>query len=284
MNAHPMDDRIADLALGLLPEEEARLVEVHLGACAGCASRLERFTSERETLEQALATPVPAGLAARILDRGAKRRMPFRWEVAAATLLFTAVAVFIYRSEPGGPRSISLGTSSSAVLAPGSETVVHDRELVLTKGGGRFSIGKEEAPLRISTPAGTLTARAAEFTVELRRARDTGGPSMELLLALVVSVSAGEVRADVLGKTYAVVAGQTGVFSGESASLSPVQDDDDKEKKEKKGKKKEGEKEEGKKKEKKDDKDEKDEKNEKDNNKEKGKNEKDGQNNNRDQK
>ncbi len=73
-------DRLTELALGLLPPEDARDVERHLGSCHGCAKELAELQEGMASIAVSIpqAAP-PEGLEDRVVDRvmasaGTKRR------------------------------------------------------------------------------------------------------------------------------------------------------------------------------------------------------------------
>jgi ferric-dicitrate binding protein FerR (iron transport regulator) len=279
MNGHPGLDRIADLVLGLVSEadKEARETRDHLEACHECAARGRRIEGERSLMTEALSVRPPAALASRIL--GAIETRPARgraWmariPLAAAAVLFGAIiATLLFRPHPGATTEYVLEDGSRVTLAPQAEALLPGGGILdLRRGRASFVMPGQSRPLKVVTPIGTVTARGAEFSVELRnRAESKGEARMETLLALVVAVIAGNVRVDVAGTATALTAGETRVFTTAPA----IQDKDDGEKgqkgKNEKGKKNDnddGDKEDGKKKEKKGEKGEKD-----DEGKEKGK-------------
>jgi hypothetical protein len=248
-----------------------------------------------------------------------------RWQVAAATLLFAATVTALWmrphgpqdaaprvlhgrvlvagaavQSLPAGALAevpadstaeLGLPDGSTVALLPSSRAILHavpgsSREIVeLRKGTARIQAPKGDGVVRINSAFGTMIVRGAGFSVELVPERNRGGTSMESLLALVVSVLAGNVQVDVAGKVHVVAAGEVRVIGADGSAANSLPefmafqdkekdgDKDDKEDKEKKGKKK-GEKKD--KKDKKEDGDDKDEKKGKDNEKgEKGKKDKD---------
>jgi hypothetical protein len=270
-----------------------------------------------ETLRSAAAAPQRA-------------RFHFRWQVAAATLLFAAtftalwmrphgvrdteprvlhgrvlVAGAAVQSLPPGALAeipadstaeLGLPDGSTVALLPSSRAILHgvpgsSREIVeLRRGTARIQAPKGDGVVRINTAFGNMTVRGAGFSVELVPGRNRGGTSMESLLALVVSVLAGNVQVDVAGKMHVVAAGEVRVIGADGSAANSLAefmafqdkdkekdgDKDEKEDKEKKGKKKGDKGEKKDKKDKKEDGDDKDEKKGKDNEKgEKGKKDKD---------
>ncbi len=102
MSTHPKHEKLAEFAWDALEGAEADAVESHVAACGECALRVERVRAEARRISAALETPVPAGLAARILDAatpaattsGGFRATP--WLGAAAAALFAVTAAWAW--------------------------------------------------------------------------------------------------------------------------------------------------------------------------------------------
>ena len=277
MKDHPGHDELQDF---ILDPEDAEQVRRHLESCGECLEQAGRLRSERARLAEALSTPAPAGLASRILDLtsfSAPRRRAWATRIplaVAAGLFLAVVGTLLFRGTHATPGELALGNGTRIALAPSAEARVRDSQTVdLRRGSGKFRM-PPATRLTVVTPLGNISAHAAEFSVELRTGPMKGEAAMESLLALVVTVMAGNLSVDLPAGSTSLTAGETRVFGAE---LAVPQDKDDGEKNEKgkneKGKKNDkddGDKEDGKKKEKKDDKGEKE-----DDGKEKGKKKKD---------
>jgi ferric-dicitrate binding protein FerR (iron transport regulator) len=279
MSGHPRPERIEDHVLGLAADDEVR---AHLDVCGECAERAGRIEAERTVMAEALSVPPPSGLARRILDAAATGRRRRGWTsrlplAAAAAVFLAVVAILVLRHPPAGANDYILGDGSRVIVAAGSEALfpgARQDSLELRRGSARFRLARESKSFRVVTPIGKVTAQGAEFSVELQSRVDAKGEApMETLLALVVTVIAGNVQVDAAGASTALTAGETHVF----AAALALQDNDDGEKgqkgKNEKGKKNDkddGDKEDGKRKEKKGDKGEKE-----DDGKEKGEKKKD---------
>jgi hypothetical protein len=266
MTGHPRLDQLTDLVLGPGSEGEGAKLRGHLESCGECAGLGRRIEAERSLIFEALSGPPPATLASRILDtvgRRPARRGAWmaRVPLAAAAALFLAVIAALFLRPHSGPETeYVLVDGTRVTLAPQAGALLPGGSSVdLRRGSASFRMPPESSSLKVVTPIGTITARGAEFTVELRSRAGTKGESkMETLLALVVAVTAGNVRVDAAGSSTALTAGETHVFTTDGAA----QDKDDGEKgqkgKNEKGKKNDnddGDKEDGKKKEKKGEKD-----------------------------
>ena len=261
MSGHPRPDQIEDLVLGFADDEEHR---AHVDGCGDCADRARRIEAERALLQEGLAVPMSDRLPGRILDACAtpRRSWTARIPLAAAAALFLALtAVLVLRNPTAPPADYVLADGSRITLAPQAEAFMPGAGLVdLRRGAATIRMPGTSQALTVATPLGTITARGAEFMVDLRRPADTKGDApMETLMALVVSVLAGDVQVDVAGATTLLKAGETRTFAA-------AQDNDDGEKgqkgKNEKGKqndKDDGDKEDGKKKEKKGEKGDKEE-------------------------
>ncbi len=98
MNCLAVREHLAELAVGVLPEEERPAVERHLRWCAGCRKEASELDQAAATFALALApAPVPSGLGDRVVARirqaagapGSRRRL----RTAAAAVVAAMVAV-----------------------------------------------------------------------------------------------------------------------------------------------------------------------------------------------
>ncbi|HZP90106.1 MAG TPA: zf-HC2 domain-containing protein [Actinomycetota bacterium] len=98
MNCAAVRERLAELAVGVLPEEDRPAVELHLRWCAGCRKEARELDQAAATLALALApAPLPSGLGERVVARireaagapGSRRRL----RTAAAAVVAAMVAV-----------------------------------------------------------------------------------------------------------------------------------------------------------------------------------------------
>ncbi len=115
---------------------------------------------------------------------------------------------------------IRLADGGLAELGPQTAVVLHGRrgrvlEMELDRGGGRFQVKRAGRPLRVDTPAGTITARDTEFSLELRPEDDNGGEPMneKVALLLAVAVLAGDVEVRSKDQNYLLASGETGLFA-----------------------------------------------------------------------
>lgn len=100
---HLEPERIEEYAWGLLGGREEREVEAHLSECGECARLAERLRVEARKIGEALAEPLPAGLADRILGAPKPIAVPRRrlspLAGAAAAVLFAALAGWAWREQ-----------------------------------------------------------------------------------------------------------------------------------------------------------------------------------------
>ena len=92
---HPHEDQLLLLAYGELPEADARELETHLAACAGCRARLERLERSRVAAER-------------------PRRV--RWLPVALAAAAMIAAAMVLRPRPAAP---PLSLTLPRYLAPG---------------------------------------------------------------------------------------------------------------------------------------------------------------------
>jgi hypothetical protein len=201
----------------------------------------ERRTQARAAAELALASPRPAPAAAR------------RWKWAAAAVLLLAVGAAVgyrlgraapppqvvsgrvlidgveavqvpegARLEVAGERAavIRLSDGSRAELGPESAAVLRGRQVVeLGRGRGHFQVGQGRQRFQVDTPAGSVTAQAAEFSVELQtpeeEEEEVGPISQKGALLLVVAALVGQVEVRSAGKSYTLAPGQSRVFAAD---------------------------------------------------------------------
>ena len=115
---------------------------------------------------------------------------------------------------------IRLADGGLAELGPQTAVVLHGRrgralEMELDRGGGKFHVTRAGRPLHVDTPAGTITARDTEFSLELRPEDDNGGEPMneKVALLLAVAVMAGDVEVRSKNQSYLLASGETGLFA-----------------------------------------------------------------------
>ncbi|MEK7468533.1 MAG: hypothetical protein AAB074_14070 [Planctomycetota bacterium] len=116
MNTHPNHEKLAEFAWDALEGAEADAVEMHVAGCGDCALRVERVRAEAGRIAAALETPVPAGLAARILDAETPARDPGpvaregghlgTWMGLAAAALFAVTSAWAWRGMQDANRRI----------------------------------------------------------------------------------------------------------------------------------------------------------------------------------
>jgi DNA-directed RNA polymerase specialized sigma24 family protein len=126
------------------------------------------------------------------------------------------------RLEVAGDRAavIRLPDGARAELGPESAAVLRGRRVVeLGRGRGHFQAGQGPQRFQVDTAAGSVSARAAEFSVELQTAEeeeDEVGPmSQKGALLLVVAALVGQVEVQSAGKNYVLAAGQSRVFAAD---------------------------------------------------------------------
>jgi anti-sigma factor RsiW len=197
-----------------------------------------------------------------------RRAFRFRWQVAAAMILFAATITGIWFRNDPGPRVATLSIDGKTVrtlteqasieipaastgrvdypggarvlLQPSTRARLHPAPVLdLRRGSATFRAPGGTGEARVDTDKGTMIVRGSEFSVELVRGPEEGGQSMESLLALVVSVLMGNVQVDAAGKTHVLAAGESRVFGADGAVANNLADflalqDEKKEKDEKK--------------------------------------------------
>lgn|GEM_PF-1454562 len=127
------------------------------------------------------------------------------------------------------PAQIRLADGSMAVLAAGSQAVLHGpvgevRQVVeLARGRGDFRVEKEPRQFRVDTGLGSVAVTGTEFSVELRprEAKGEGEMKAKLGLALAVTVLVGSVQVNYDGKDHLLTAGPTRVFGEEPRKEEP---------------------------------------------------------------
>ena len=126
------------------------------------------------------------------------------------------------------PALIRLADGARAELAPASEAVVRGRSeglrqtVELGRGGGKFQVG-DGGRFRVRTPAGSVTAGPAEFTVELQPVTSNDEEESMLgkkSLLLVVAALVGDLEVSNSGRRYVVAAGQTRAFAADGKEVT----------------------------------------------------------------
>lgn len=243
-------------------------------------------------------------------------RTPFlwRWQVAAATLLFagTVAAVLALQGSRGAiPRvlhgsllvagasarslpantlaetpgdasaELALPNDSTLTLSPSSRIVARPAPsgerapIELRRGSALLSAPPGDGELRIPYDLGIMTVRGTKFSVERVPGRNKGGMDMESLLALVVSALLGNVQAEVAGKIVVIPAGQIRVIGTDGAVAGSLPEFVALQDEKKDGEKEDGKEKKGKKKGDKKDKKDKKEKDDDDKDEKEGKDKKD---------
>ncbi|WP_322796853.1 anti-sigma factor [Tepidiforma sp.] len=106
---HPID-LLPELALGVLPEAEARRIRTHLAACAGCREEFEALEAAASLLPLAADAPeLPAGVRAAVLTAIRRETPPrtIRWRRPAFALAAAAALV-----------GLALGALLTALVLP----------------------------------------------------------------------------------------------------------------------------------------------------------------------
>jgi hypothetical protein len=119
---------------------------------------------------------------------------------------------------------IRLADGSQAELAPSTLAVVRSpkglapRVIELLEGGGRFRVPRAALPLCIETAAGSVTAAATDFQVNLWSTQGKGDDEMRFhsLFVLAVAVSTGMVEVNSPEEQCVLPAGSQAVFGAEA--------------------------------------------------------------------
>jgi ferric-dicitrate binding protein FerR (iron transport regulator) len=126
------------------------------------------------------------------------------------------------RVEVAGDTSavIRLADGSHVELNPEAAIVLHHQgsrtlQMELDRGGGRFHVAGDGRRLRVDTPAGTVTGRGTEFSLELRPEAEKGEQPMKdkVALLLAVAVMAGDVEVRSKDRSYVLASGEAGLFA-----------------------------------------------------------------------
>jgi len=116
-------ERLAAFSSGEFPTDIRRAMQTHLAECAACRAALARVDALAGVLASTRTPPVPAGLAARVMEAARSRRTsaapvgwnPLRWwRLASAPMHAAAAAVLVIGLSVG----LVMGwTSAPAVVA-----------------------------------------------------------------------------------------------------------------------------------------------------------------------
>ena len=110
------------------PRRPSAEAQAHAQSCPGCLAFARSVDETEAQLQQALATPVPEGLADRVLlrRRGSARRPWYAWALAASVALGIALGVGYFRSAP--PDGYARLMIEHVVMEPESFTTVHNAD------------------------------------------------------------------------------------------------------------------------------------------------------------
>jgi hypothetical protein len=120
---------------------------------------------------------------------------------------------------------LRLPDGSRAELAPGSVAVTHGpgggvrRAVGLDRGRATFYVERGPEGFRVDTPLGSVTALAADFSVELQPVEEEERMSGRGELLLVVAALVGQVEIDSLGRRHVLTSGQSVAFASEGPAL-----------------------------------------------------------------
>ena len=127
----------------LPPEAQA-----HAAQCAACAAFVISVDQAERDLERTLATPVPEGLADRVLLRVHGARPAWRaWAIAASVVLAITLGVTALLYQPASADHYALRAIEHVAMEPESFTTVHLADVPSLDELIRTSGGRLKAPL-----------------------------------------------------------------------------------------------------------------------------------------
>ena len=101
----------------------------HAGACASCAAFARSVDESDQHLEEALASPVPDGLADRIILRSRTKSRAWRaWALAASVILAVAVAFSIVRQPKNAADQYARLAIEHVMMEPESLTTIRNAD------------------------------------------------------------------------------------------------------------------------------------------------------------
>ncbi|MGI5166123.1 hypothetical protein ACQEU3_17360 [Spirillospora sp. CA-253888] len=230
--AHLDHDTLADLAEGLLEDDQAASVNAHLESCADCRDRSADLADVSRILAEAPVPPMPADLASRIDSAIAaeslhdaqvvsleQRRGRRHWQLlsaAAATVVVLGGGAMIGKAAMEGSGDDANTAAKTPLMDPGDARASNGAPTDGSAGapgaaseGSSTRRGPQLAPLTFTVAASGTDYRASSLGPQVNELlgkgselRTKGRPADARLLGCVANVTRGKTPALVDSATY----------------------------------------------------------------------------------